>query len=153
MRPSFLEHLGLYVALRWRVAELCRSAGRECEFVIRGPEPEYVSDTAIVVLRLVEDAVAYALTHGGGAAVGVEVQVVEDSLELLVRDAAAYPPEDSESEDASARRWIASERAGILGGACTVSSLPSGGSSMLLRIPLAGLEQSTVWPDGNAAAR
>lgn len=148
LRPSVLDHLGLYVALRWQVTGQCSRAGRRGEFVARGIEPTYLPDTAVLVLRMVEDAVAHALSQRGTTAVEVEVQSVENCLEVQVRYDGGRGTEGSESADARLRGWAASERAGSLGGECMVSPGPEEGSSMRLRIPLANLERSEGWAAG-----
>jgi signal transduction histidine kinase len=150
LRPSVLDHLGLYVALQWQVTEQCRRAGGRWEFVVRGVEPTYLPDAAVLVLRMVEDAVAHALSQGGSSAVEVEVQSIENCLEVQVRYDGVRETEGLESGDGRLRGWAASERAGSLGGECTVSPGPGEGSSMRLRIPLANLERSGGWAGGGA---
>jgi signal transduction histidine kinase len=149
LRPSVLDHLGLYAAIRWQVNEQCRRAGIPCEVLIRASGPEHVAESAIVVLRMLEDAVAFALAQGA-TGIEVDVQNIDKSLEVLVRSDGAALPEESQSTEARERRWAAGERAGMLGGICIVAPIADRGSSTLLRVPLANLERARMWPWENA---
>jgi signal transduction histidine kinase len=149
LRPSVLDHLGLYVALRWQVSEQCKTAERECVFTVQGAEPNYLPDTAIIVLRTVEDAIAYALARRGMTTAEVAVGVVNKVLEVLVQDNGSVVPEASEPREARVRIWAASKRVNILGGECMVSPGPLRGKTILLRIPVANLQRTSEWSAGD----
>jgi signal transduction histidine kinase len=147
LRPSVLDHLGLYVALRWQIAEQCKLAGRECLFDSIGDEPHYVRENAIVVLRMVEDAMVHALARRDTETVAVDVQVVDAALEVSIQRDGAVPAASTVPQGSRLRLWAAGERAHLLGGECRESHRP-GGSTILLRVPVANLERTAEWLTG-----
>ncbi len=149
LRPSALDHLGLYVALRWQATERCTQAGRKCAVTVLGVEPSYVPDQAVVVLRAVEDALAHALVQPGVTIVEFEVQTVDQCLEVLMQDDGSAVPATAESKDARSRIWAAGRRADILGGECLVSARRPHGTKVLLRFPIAILERNAEWSGGD----
>jgi signal transduction histidine kinase len=145
LRPSALDHLGLYAALRWQISEQCKATGCHCVFTVEGAEPNHVPDTAIIVLRAIEDAMAYALARRSVTTAEVTVRVMDEIFEVLVRDNGSLVPGASEPKEARVRIWAAGERVNILGGECVISpqSLPE--TTVLLRIPIANLERTSEW--------
>lgn len=138
LRPSVLDHLGLYAGLRWQVSEQCATAGSTCAFSVHGSEPDCQPEIAIIVLRSVADIMAYVLAQHDFTAVEVEVRTTDRVLEVLVQNDGAPGPESSASKEPGVRIWAASRRASMLGGECTVSPRTPRGTRILLRVPMAG---------------
>jgi len=153
LRPSVLDHLGLYAAMQWLANDQCRRAGISCAFVVKASEPDHVSDAAIVVLRTLEDAVAFALNQSGTTAIEIEVRNMDESMEVLIVGRGTQPSERAEPSATGLRSWAASERARILGGSCVTWAGSVDGSSTLLRIPVANLMQTSTWSAGEIEPR
>jgi signal transduction histidine kinase len=63
LRPTLLDNMGLFAALRWQFKETCRRAGLECTESIPEIEPKFNPDAAIGVFRIAQEALTNILKH------------------------------------------------------------------------------------------
>lgn len=56
MRPTLLDNVGIFAALRWHFAKYCEAADLKCVAHLSGAEPGLKSNMAIGVYRITEEA-------------------------------------------------------------------------------------------------
>ena len=139
LHPSILDHLGLYAALQWRLAEMCAAAGRECSARVPEGDPGFAADAAIAVYRIGEQAMARALASNETTVLELDANTQADELHL------AFTDDGGASADAPAPpldgAWLATLalRTESLGGSSSAERRPDGGTRISIRFPLSRL--------------
>lgn len=140
LHPSILDHLGLYAALQWRLAEMCAAAGRECTARVPEGDPGFSTDAAITVYRIAEQAISGALASNETSLVELDASAADDELHLAITDDSGSPG------DATARpvtgAWLSTlaHRTESVGGRCSAERRPDGGTRISIRIPFLRLK-------------
>ena len=137
LRPPSLDQLGLISALRQRADQHNHavSLGSEAPHwtVIADDVGTLPAAVEVAAYRIAVEAVNNAVRHSGGAEVTVRVRQRPDALELVVRDdGAGVTGGRKDGIGIGSMR----ERAEEVGGSCTVSSPPEGGTQVIARLPL-----------------
>jgi signal transduction histidine kinase len=143
LRPADLERDGLVAALDAQLS----LAGRARDVPVQidaGELPELEADDEHQILRIAQEAVSNALRHADASRVRVFLGTErgEDSPAALVMRVA----DDGRGFDPTARAVRArrlgltsmNERAASMGGSLTITSAPDQGTTVELRVPLAG---------------
>ena len=87
----------------------------------------------VAAYRIAVEAVNNAMRHSGGTEVTVRLRLRPDALELVVSDDGAGL---TDLPGSGVGIGSMRDRAQEVGGSCTVSSLPEGGTEVLARMPL-----------------
>jgi len=81
LRPSLLENVGLFAALRWQVKGICDEAGFKCRVDLPETELRLAPEAAIMLFRIVQEAFArFHITSKG--AVDLAVSADKDNFEI-----------------------------------------------------------------------
>src|SRR5450631_961149 len=136
LRPTLLDNMGLFAALRWQFKETCRRAGLECTESIPEIEPKFNADAAIGVFRVAQEALTNILKHAEAKSADLAIAIQGDTFVLRITDdgKGILPPRRPTMPShglASMRHRIAA-----LGGSWEVSTPPAGGTIVTARIPL-----------------
>ena len=140
LHPSILDHLGLYAALQWRLADMCAASGRECTARVPDGDPGFAADGAIAVYRIAEQAMSRALASHETSLLELDASTRDDELHLAITDDGGStgdaPPQPPDSE------WLSTlvHRTESLGGSCSIGRRPDGGTRVSVRIPLSRLQ-------------
>ncbi|MBC7436983.1 MAG: response regulator [Bdellovibrionales bacterium] len=87
LRPAQLDLLGLEAAIRSALQRLADPAGMRVTMTTRGTEPDELSETASVAVRLVQEAVTNTLRHAGASRIWVRVNFLPaDRIALVIAD-------------------------------------------------------------------
>ncbi len=136
LRPSLLDNLGLFPALRSQVADTCRRAGLKC--LERYPEDEVrlTPDASITVFRIVQEALTNIVKHARASMIEVSIEERPPWLVLLIRDDGVGLP--LERLRALRAHGLAAmrQRAASLGGQWQVRRPARGGTEIEVRLPL-----------------
>jgi signal transduction histidine kinase len=136
LRPSLLDNLGLFPALRSQVADSCGRAGFRC--IERYPEEELhlTPESSITVYRIVQEALTNIVKHARAQRVEVTVEPSASWLILRIRDDGVGLPLERlralHSHGLAAMR----QRAAGLGGQWQVRRPATGGTEVEVRLPL-----------------
>jgi signal transduction histidine kinase len=136
LRPTLLDNLGLFPALRWQVADSCSRAG--LGYVERFPpvEPRLTPDAAIALFRIVQEALTNIAKHAQAHTVEVGLEMQPEWLVLRIRDdGIGLPPEQLRalgSHGLAAMR----HRATALGGNWRAVAGRDRGTEIEVRLPL-----------------
>jgi PAS domain S-box-containing protein len=146
LRPSILDHQGVWAALEWQAHEFAQSAELSLDWSIVGTElVELPESLAMAVFRIFQEMLSNVARHARATHIVVKVEVDSVTLSLLVRDNGCGAP--AEAFDAATAYGVMGmrERARHHGGHLSITSQIGQGSLFHLRIPLqqAYYEQST----------
>jgi signal transduction histidine kinase len=136
LRPTLLDNMGLFTALRWQFKETCRRAGLKCTEAIPETELKFNPDAAIGVFRIAQEALTNILKHAEAKSANLAVGIEGDTFVLRVSDdGKGIPPHRLQTATshglASMRHRIAA-----LGGSWEVRSPSGGGTTLIATIPL-----------------
>ena len=140
LRPSILDHQGLWAALEWQAQEFVRSAEMALEWCMQaepdGPWPEPPKPLAMAVFRIFQEMLSNVGRHAQASTVDVDIVEREGWLHLSVEDdgcgALAQAFESAQAYGIMGMR----ERARHFGGEIDIDSQPGRGTRMRLSMPL-----------------
>ncbi|MDP9008313.1 MAG: CHASE3 domain-containing protein [Pseudomonadota bacterium] len=137
LRPTLLDNMGLFTALRWQFKETCRRTGLRCTETIPEIEMKISPDAAIGVFRIAQEALTNILKHAEAKSADLALFIVGDTFTLRISDDGKGIP--SARIGISTSHGLASMRHRIagLGGDWDVSTPTTGGTVVTARIPLA----------------
>jgi signal transduction histidine kinase len=136
LRPTLLDNMGLFSALRWQLKETCAASGLKCSENYPAEEPRFAPDAAIAVFRILQEAVTNILKHAGARAVDVDVAIDSETFTLRITDdGKGILPERLKAVGshglASMRHRIAA-----LGGTFNLKCPEAGGTMLTAQLPL-----------------
>jgi signal transduction histidine kinase len=136
LRPTLLDNMGLFAALRWQFKETCRRAGLACTETIPESELKFNPDAAIGVFRIAQEALTNILKHAEAKSAALTIRIENDTFTLRVADDGKGIPakrlQDLTSHGLASMR----HRIAALGGTWEASSPSGGGTVVTAVIPL-----------------
>jgi PAS domain S-box-containing protein len=138
LRPGILDDLGLAAAVEWAAEEFQARTGTTCR--VRLPESDIAMDPerATAVFRILQETLTNIARHANATEVDVTLARSNGDLSLEVRDNGKGIADAKLSEGQSLGILGMRERALLLGGEFTISSAPGAGTTVKVRIPVAG---------------
>jgi signal transduction histidine kinase len=136
LRPTLLDNMGLFAALRWQFKESCRRTGLQCTESIPEAELRFTADAAIGVFRVAQEALTNILKHAEAKSADMAIEIQHDIFVMRISDdgKGMFPtrrPTIPSHGLASMRHRIAA-----LGGNWELSAPAAGGTTVTARIPL-----------------
>jgi signal transduction histidine kinase len=135
LRPTLLDNMGLFTALRWQFKESCRRTGLKCTESIPEVELEFTPDAAIGVFRVAQEALMNIVKHADAKSADLAIDIQEASFVLQIKDDGRGLPQRLVTATthglASMRHRIAA-----LGGNWNIAARAGGGTVVTARIPL-----------------
>jgi signal transduction histidine kinase len=141
LRPTLLDNVGLFAALRWHVSAACKHAGLSCTIQVPEEERRFLPNIPIALFRIVQEALAVIVARKPVASAAFSVTIDRRTLAIEVHsDAAAGPASDTGADE----HFLAAiaQRVASLGGEFKSAYLPAGGTSIAARFAL----ESTLVP-------
>ncbi|HEY0801785.1 MAG TPA: CHASE3 domain-containing protein, partial [Steroidobacteraceae bacterium] len=86
LRPTLLDNVGLFAALRWQLKETCRNAGLKCIESYPDEEPHFRSEASIALFRIAQEAFSNILKHSGAKAVDISLDMDDEILLMRIAD-------------------------------------------------------------------
>jgi signal transduction histidine kinase len=151
LRPTLLDSMGLFAALRWQFKESCGSSGLKCTESYPTDEPQFAPEAAIAVFRVLQESTTNILKHAKALSVDVAVAIDDESFVLRITDDGKGIAPDRLA--AAGSHGLASMRHRILalGGRFQLECPGSGGTVLTARIPLSRA-LTPHWADLQTAA-
>ena len=135
LRPSMLDTLGLVAALKWHVKEFSRMTSIAAEIQV----PDYIRlspERGNAVFRIIQESLTNIAKHAHASKVNILARKTKRDLIFVVNDnGVGLQAKQSTRRDSFGVIGM-QERAIYLGGNLTLESLPEGGVSMTLQIPM-----------------
>jgi signal transduction histidine kinase len=135
LRPTLLDNVGLFAALRWQLKETCGNAGLKCVEVFPSEEPKFNSEAAIALFRIAQEAFTNILKHSGAKSMDIALDMDEDAIVMQISDDGRGVPSGRLTAIGSHGLACMRHRVRALGGRLDVRSSAAGGTSLLVRIP------------------
>jgi PAS domain S-box-containing protein len=141
LRPSILDHQGLWGALEWQAQEFVQSAEQQLKWCMEVNEQrELPEPMAMAVFRIFQEMLSNVGRHAQAHTVDVDMVEREGWLHLSVEDdGCGALPQVFESPQAYGILGMR-ERARHFGGVIDIDSQPGRGTRMRLSMPLPVLE-------------
>ncbi len=136
LRPTLLDNMGLYAALRWQFKESCRRTGLKCTETIPETELRFNPEAAIGVFRIAQEALTNILKHAEAKSADLAIGVHDDTFILRVSDDGKGIPTQRLQTITSHGLASMRHRIAALGGKWDVRSPSSGGTIVTAVIPL-----------------
>jgi len=136
LRPTLLDNMGLFAALRWQFKETCRRTGMQCIESFPDEEPTLDPVAAIGIFRVAQEAMTNILKHAMAKKARLIVRVDDASLVLEIGDDGRGVPDARLGVLVSHGLGAMRHRVTALGGTWTLSSPPEGGTTVTAVIPL-----------------
>lgn len=147
LRPTLLDNVGLFAALRWHVQTACRRAGLACHIQVPEDEPKFSPAIAITLFRIVQEALAVVLARKPVDSADLKVTLQRRTLSIELEGKMASAPGDTEAIPpplGAEVHFLAAieQRVASLGGEFQSIYLAGGVTRISARFPL----ESTVLP-------
>jgi len=136
LRPTLLDNMGLFTALRWQFKETCRRAGLRCTETIPESELKFDPDASIGVFRVAQEALTNIIKHAEAKCAELHVEI--DGGVFLMRVSDDGKGIAANRLQVGLSHGLASMRHRItgLGGSWNIRSFPAGGTVLTATIPL-----------------
>ena len=144
LRPTLLDNMGLYTALRWQFKESCRRSGLICTETIPDVELDFDPDAAIGVFRIAQEALTNILKHAEAKSADLTIRIEGGSFLLRVSDDGRGIPPNRLATATSHGLASMRHRIAALGGSWNLSTPPGGGTILTAIIPLRKMLASAV---------
>jgi PAS domain S-box-containing protein len=146
LRPSILDHQGLWAALEWQAQEFFAHAGdghaqlqADLQITVAAGVPPPEGSQAIAIFRIFQEMLSNVARHARARSVQVRLWVDEPPepvLYLSVRDDGVGAPAQALDDPRSHGVLGMRERAGHFGGKLSIDSAPGQGTRVRLVMPL-----------------
>jgi len=137
LRPTLLDNVGLFAALRWLLKETCASAGLACVESYPEEEPRFKSEASIALFRLAQEAFSNILKHSAAKSVDISLDMDDETLLMRIADDGVGIPAGRFNAIGSHGLASMRHRVRALGGRLDVRCPASGGTMLVVQIPTA----------------
>ena len=136
LRPTLLDNMGLFTALRWQFKETCRRTGLRCTEIIPELEMKFSPDAAIGVFRIAQEALTNILKHAEARSADLSITLAADTFTMRISDDGRGMPVDAPATNTSHGLASMRHRIAGLGGSGEVRRGELGGTVVMVSIPL-----------------
>jgi signal transduction histidine kinase len=138
LRPAMLTDLGLAAALRSEIQGFQRRTGIRCRLALEPLEQELEAERATTAFRIFQEALTNVARHAHASRLVVRLVQQDGQLALTICDNGCGIKPDSTAALGSIGLLGMRERAAVFGGEVTFLGRPKKGTTVTVRIPLAG---------------
>jgi PAS domain S-box-containing protein len=137
LRPSILDHLGLWPALEWQLDEFENRFGVRCSVEFDAMPSALEKDAQTAVFRIVQEALTNVARHSRATRVRVTVSEKDQRVRISLSDNGTGIPAEKLNDPRSCGIQGMHERATAFGGQIEMRSTPGAGTSLTMSFPLA----------------
>jgi signal transduction histidine kinase len=139
LRPTLLDNVGLFAALRWHVQAACKRVGAPCTISVPEDDLRFLPNIPIALFRIVQEALAVIVARK--PVTGAEFSVTTDRrwLSVQLRASAAAAPIATDADFGAETHYLAAieQRVASLGGEFRHERDADVGTRITARFPLA----------------
>lgn len=136
LHPAVLDDYGLVKAIEWYTEVFEKQTGISTNISISGPQVRVRGQAAIHCYRIVQEALNNAAKHSGAKLAEVEMVFSATALVINIRDFGRGMPPNKKNEKPGLGLIAMQERAELVGGKLTLSSIVNSGTTVCLEMPL-----------------
>jgi signal transduction histidine kinase len=137
LRPTLLDNMGLFSALRWMAGERSEQARLHLKMEGLEEDIDMPPETAIAVFRTAQEAIANIIRHANARRIVMKA-VIDDRLTIEIADDGSGMPPGSEQRTGSHGLKQMRFRVEGVGGTLRISPNDLGGTTVHLSVPLQG---------------
>jgi len=136
LRPTVLD-LGLSAAVEWQIAQFRQRSGMVCELIEHEGEIRVDDHCATAFFRVLQESLSNIMQHAQASLVRVELRQAGGQLNMTISDnGIGLRPESRNKVDSFGLVGI-EERISLLGGGCSITGSPNGGTTVAVSVPVA----------------
>jgi signal transduction histidine kinase len=136
LRPSVLDDLGLFEAIRWQLEEFQNRTGIECILLMPSEDIELDKNRSIAIFRIFQEILRNIARHAKATKVIVILEKKDNNLRLKVRDNGVGILEEKIADPKSLGIIGMQERVDFLGGELRIKGIRNKGTTVILNIPI-----------------
>ena len=137
LRPTLLDNMGLFSALRWMASERAEQARLNLRMEGMDEDVDMPPETAIAVFRTAQEAIANIIRHASARRITLKASI-GDRLTIEIADDGRGMPPGSEQRTGSHGMKQMRFRMEAVGGTLRIASNDLGGTTVQLSVPLEG---------------
>jgi signal transduction histidine kinase len=138
LRPTLLDNVGLFAALRWHVQAACTRIGLTCNIRVPEEEQRFRPNIPIALFRIVQEALAVIVARKPTGSADFAVSVDGGVLAIEIRSPSAAPAQNASAGTDVHYLAAIAQRVATLGGEFKSEYLPSGETRITAQFPLEG---------------
>ncbi len=138
LRPTLLDNVGLFAALRWHVEGICARAGIACSIVLPEDERRFAPNTPINLFRIVQETFAVIAARERVASADFTVTIDHELLTIRILTDATPAAASSVNEEELHALAAIGQRTTMLGGAFKYAHTAAGGATITAVFPVEG---------------
>jgi signal transduction histidine kinase len=138
LRPALLDGLGLCAAIEWHARQFSERTGITCRVRCADEGRSWPAHIAIVVFRIVQEALTNVARHAHATTVEVGLEWDADGCTVTIVDDGVGITEERQAEPGAVGLIGMRERAWLVGGLLEVRRGAPRGTSVTLRLPADG---------------
>ena len=138
LRPTLLDNVGLFAAVRWHMQAACKRAGAACIIDLPEDERRFLPNVPIALFRIVQEALAVVVARKPVASIELSMTVDRRAVEILMRSEAAGAPLEQDAGSSADVHYLAAlqQRVASLQGEFRHGYVPAAGTQITVRFPL-----------------
>ncbi len=136
LRPSILDHLGLWPAIEWQVQELQKHYRIGCELHFESPPANLEAEAQTALFRIVQEALTNVVRHARATQIRVRVYKTGDDVVVDIHDNGVGLPSAKLLDPGSSGIHGMRERARAFRGEVQILTGKDSGTSVNARFPL-----------------
>jgi signal transduction histidine kinase len=136
LHPAVLDDYGLAKGIEWYADVFQKQTGIETKAVVEGTPVRIDGQLAINCFRIMQEALNNAAKHSGTKRAEVKVSFTPESLTLSIRDFGSGLPSVKKGTEPGLGLIAMRERASLIGGQLRIDSVPNGGTTVSVAVPL-----------------
>lgn len=136
LRPSILDHQGLWAALEWQAQEFAEATELACDWRLDANAAAPTGALAIAVFRIFQEMLSNVARHAAASSVRIRIAARPGRLDVEVADDGHGAPRHIFDNPRAYGVLGMRERAGHFGGDLTIDSAPGRGTTVRLRVAL-----------------
>jgi len=138
LRPTLLDNVGLFAALRWHVQAACKRAGATCIIDVPEEERRFLPNVPIALFRIVQEALAVIVARKPVASAEFKVTVDSQAVAIVIRSDAAGQPSEEDAVVGTDVQYLSAirHRVASMKGEFQHDYVPAVGTRIAFRFPI-----------------
>lgn len=137
LRPTVLD-LGLNAAVEWQIGQFRARSGIVCELIEHQTEIRIDDHCATAFFRVLQESLSNIQQHAHASLVRVDLHQIEGVLSMTISDNGIGLRDASRNKHGSFGLVGIEERISLLGGTCSITASPNGGTTVAVTVPVSG---------------
>lgn len=136
LRPTLLDDMGLFPALRWLFQRYTSQTGVQVHYELEGRDRRFLPAVETTAYRIIQEALTNVARHASVREAQVRIRLDDERLEIHIADqGAGFVPQTAARRGTSGLSGM-HERAGLLHGQVQIDTAPGKGTRLTVHLPI-----------------